>query len=239
MIVYDGHCHLDAATLIDNPHNIAVAAITPEDIASLYKYKLELNPLAKIGIGLHPWKITNNTSIFTLDDNLQHYIEKYQPNFIGECGLDKLRDNFNLQLQVCELHCALAIKYNLPIVFHCVRAYNELLEIIKKYPKLYGIVHGFNANNNIARQFIKKNFKLGIGSIIFNQNSQLYKSINHFPLDSVIIESDAPYMPILGMHKSSISDCKIYATKLAAIKHMEASEVINQINQNWSNIFSQ
>lgn len=234
--VYDAHCHYAAAINSSNQH-LAVASIEPDDIVTLVTLR-NSNAFAKIGCGLHPWYIGNDNNLTQISSQLETYIIKYQPNFIGECGLDKLKDNFALQLEVCEIHCQLATKYNLPIVFHCVRAYNELLQLIAKYPKLTGLIHGYNANTEMAKQFISKNFKLGIGSLIMNDTSQVSKSIQRISLDSIVIETDSPYMPMPNHEKSTTADVTIYCAKLADRLTKNPDELVIKVNQNWCDLFT-
>ncbi|MDD3267014.1 MAG: TatD family hydrolase [Burkholderiales bacterium] len=229
--VFDGHCHLEAAFKLKD-RELAVASIKLQDIQSLSDYRND-NTFAKIGYGLHPWfiKALPNYQQMILD------VEQYKPNFIGECGLDFLKPNHALQIEVCHLHCKLAIYYDLPIVFHCVRAYNELLQIIKQYPNLRGLVHAFNGNNDMAKQFNKKGFMLGIGSILLNENSQLAKSIIKFDDNMLIFESDSPYMALLDQDISSPDNCIVYANKFAELKKQDLNSVIIKSNDNWSKLF--
>lgn len=232
---YDAHCHLDAVKLILKPARLAVASIQLNDIQALQNYK-QINKLAKIGAGLHPWYI-ENIDTTTFKNKLKQLIETYHPDFIGECGLDLLKPNIEQQITICKIHCELAIEYDLPIIFHCVRAYNQLLQVIAKYPKLHGMVHGFNANYKTTQQFAKKNISIGIGSLIMNPNSQISKSIMHIPVEQILIESDSPYVPLSNREISTPDDCIIYAQKLAELTQKSLNEIITKANLNWTNLF--
>lgn len=237
MYIYDAHCHLDAASLIDKSQKLAVASIQLTDIALLSEYRIKNNE-AKIGVGLHPWHINPDNDINDIKIKLVEYVEKYKPDFIGECGLDFLKPYQGLQLEICKLHCEIAIKYNLPIVFHCVRAYNQLLQIITQFPTLRGMVHGFNSNREMAKQFAKKNISIGIGSLIMNVHSQITKSIANIPLEQILIESDSPYMPMQDNISSSPFDCMKFAEKIAEVKQKNLNDLINEVNSNWNKIFN-
>lgn len=231
MYIFDGHCHLEAALKLNN-RELSVASIKLQDIESLCAYRKQ-NELAKIGYGIHPWFV----NMFPNYQQMYLNIKKYKPNFIGECGLDFLKPNPELQIEICHLHCKLAVEYDLPIVFHCVRAYNELLQIIKQYPNLRGLIHAFNGNYDMAKQFNKKGFMLGIGSIIMNENSQLVKSIIRFDENMLIFESDSPYMALPNQGKSSPDNCMIYANRLAKLKEQGINSIIIKSNNNWSKLF--
>jgi TatD DNase family protein len=239
MYVYDAHCHLESLKdKSTKPRILAVAATELNDGLKLARYR-QNNPLAKIGIGVHPWYIQSN--LLTLDlitEKLETAILKYQPDFIGETGLDKLKPEFDLQQEIFHIHLQLAQKYNLPVVIHCVRAYNELLAILSKFTSLRGMVHAYNANSETAKQLAKKNMLLGIGSIILNESSQLSKSIEKIPLEQLLIESDAPYMPYGAKKFSSSGDCILYAKQLAENKKINLTEIISKVNQNFITLFN-
>lgn len=234
--VFEAHCHLEAALLCDAPRRLAVAAVKLSDSVQLESYR-QHNKLAKIGLGIHPWYIDESIELTEYHRQLSAIIEAQQPNFIGECGLDFNKPQRELQILLCDLHCQIAIQYQLPIVFHCVRAYNELLQIIGKYPRLRGMVHGFNNNHEMAKQFIKKNMFLGIGSLITNEATQIYKSLPRIPLESILIESDSPYMPMHGKVYSTPEDCNEYVQFIANRQQKTRQDIICQVNANWLQLF--
>jgi TatD DNase family protein len=233
----DAHCHLDAIINAHPEQKLAVAAIKPLDILKLSDARAN-NQNIKIGVGLHPWYVDTDINLVNFKVELEELIIKYKPDFIGECGLDKLKPNFDLQIEICKLHCELAIKYNLPIVFHCVRSYNELLQLLAEYQVPKGLVHAFNGNNEMAKQFWKKNIYLGIGSNLMNEQSQLYKSIARMPIEQLITESDAPYMPYAEQEISTPQNCMIYLEKICELKSINPTETIGLINQNWTKLYS-
>ena len=237
MQLYDSHCHLEALSEDFEHKLIVVPMVSLNDMANLVAYRTR-NHLAKIGVGLHPWYIDEVNNLVELEQILRLQIEVVKPNFIGECGLDKLKPNFELQQQIFELQLKLALEYDLPVIIHCVRAYNEVLAHLKKYSKLTGVIHGYNANREIAKQFAKYGFYLGVGSVILNQSSQLVKSIANIPLEQLMIESDAPYMPMNGKSQSSSADCLVYADKLAQLKNKLPAEIISELNRNWLKLFN-
>lgn len=235
--VFDGHCHLAALTadLADIPR--AAAAVTPADFESLASYRQQ-KPQTKIGLGLHPWFVNKYPDLATLEKLLRDQIECLPPDFIGECGLDLLKSDFEYQQAVFELHLRLASEYQLPVVIHCVRAYNQLLMLLAKAQlRVPLLVHAYNGNSELARQLIKKGAYLGVGSIVMNSDSQLLKSITRIPLDNIVIESDAPYMPLSTEQSSKSVNCEIYLRELARILMREPDALRLSVNRNWHKIF--
>ena len=235
--IYDAHCHLESLKDKSESRILAVAATELKDSLELVRYR-QTNSQAKIGIGIHPWYINPNSNLASIIEELEAAILGYQPDFIGETGLDKLKPEFDLQQEIFYIHLQLAQKYNLPLVIHCVRSYNELLAILSKFSTLRGMVHAYNANSETAKQLAKKNMLLGIGSIILNENSQLSKSIEKIPLEQLLIESDAPYMPYGAKEFSTSEDCMLYAKQLAENKKINLTEIISKVNQNFIVLFN-
>lgn len=234
-VPYDAHCHL-GQNIINEDIYRAIAAISENDWSKLVTYRnSQVN--VKIGFGIHPWHITDKDSADKLQELLREKITRHKPNFIGETGLDALKPNLELQIAFLKIHLKLAQEFNLPIILHCVRAHNQLLQALSDYPQVRGMIHAYNGNTHTAKQYHRKNMQLGIGSTILNQNSQLYKSIANIPLEQLLIESDAPYMPQADKATSSSDDCIIYAKELAHLKQKSLPEIISDVNQNWLNLF--
>ena len=168
MFVADSHCHLEALESMPYGYqqHILIPAITLDNAEQLYQYRI-LNKHAKIGIGLHPWLIDTIADKQELNEKLETLVQKYQPDFIGECGLDYHKPNIELQRQYLKIHIQIANKYNLPIILHCVKAYSDLIGTLKEFSHPNGgIVHAFNGSIEIAYELIKQNMLLGIGSIL-------------------------------------------------------------------------
>lgn len=237
-LIYDSHCHLSALVGISpESFRVAIPAILPADIHELDHYRKNINPQAKIGIGLHPWYIDKNVNLAGLTYQMEDFIDKYHPDFIGETGLDKNKPYFELQQEIFVLHLKLAKKYDLPVIIHCVRAYNELLEKLKTTQNIRGVVHAYNANSHIASQLANHNMLLGVGSIILNATSQLAKSVAKFESSQILVESDAPYMPKQGEERSFSSNCSEYVAVLADYRQEKLAKMIDVVNQNWLRLF--
>ena len=120
-------------------------------------------------IGIHPWDAYLQTSLSEFEKNIQH------PNClaIGECGFDKII-NIDLELQkvVFIYQLDLAVKFQKPVIIHCVKAYDELTEICATYhSKTALIIHGFNKSLQLAKQMIDKGFYISLNYSVFKDFS--------------------------------------------------------------------
>ena len=92
---------------------------------------------------------------------------------IGEIGLDYywVKDNIEKQKEIFQYQLDLASKYNKPIVVHSREAIQDTYDILKKY-NLKGSIHCFSSSLEMARQFIKLGYKIGIGGTLTFKNSK-------------------------------------------------------------------
>jgi len=109
---------------------------------------------------------------------------------IGEIGLDKLiQTNINKQIKLFKLQLIYAEKLKLPVIIHCVKAYNELISLKRSLkPKQPWIIHGFR-KTNLTTTLINEGFYLSIGTAIL-QDVKLQAAIKTIPDDRLFLETD-------------------------------------------------
>ncbi len=84
-----------------------------------------------------------------------------------------------------------------PLIIHCVKAFNELIELKKKYrPQMPWVVHGFRNNLNIARMLLREDIRLSIG-----EKYQL-PVLQEIPLECLLTETDESRMPVRDIIKT-------------------------------------
>ena len=114
---------------------------------------------------------------------------------------------------------------------------DQVLDILKKY-KVKGIIHCFSGSKEIAKEFIKYGYKLGIGGVLTFKNSKLYEVINEFDLSNFVLETDSPYLspePFRGKQNKP-SNFYFVAKRISEIKGISIDEVINKTSENKFNI---
>lgn len=161
-------------------------------------------------LGIHPWFLQ------ALDDSHLNKLSKIVATSrseiiaIGEIGLDGAIaknaeahgqtpvDNWNHQQHFFDFQLNLAKQQNLPVIVHHRQSHDKIMPFLKKYKLAKaGIIHGFSGSYQQAMNYIDLGFKLGVGSTI--TYSRAKKTINTFkrlPLESLVIETDAPSMPL-------------------------------------------
>lgn len=144
---------------------------------------------------------------------------------IGETGLDYYREKEeeikNKQKEMFLKHINLANKYNLPLSIHCRDAIQDTFDILKNNPVIKkGVMHCYSGSLEMAKEFIKLGYKIAFGGVLTFKNSIVSKQVlTSIPLNSIVLETDAPYlapMPYRGKlnEPKFIKNTSIFASNL-------------------------
>ena len=118
---------------------------------------------------------------------------------IGEIGLDFYRDLSPRPAQRAALtaQLALACQLDLPVVLHIRDAYPETLALVESAgaPPAGGVLHAFQGDRQNLDWAVAHGFRIGIGGPVTYRNSRLPDLLAHCPLESLLLETDAPWLP--------------------------------------------
>ncbi len=250
MKLIDTHCHLNKEyyenvdTVIkeavsDNVEYLIVSSCSPENweenINLINKYKN-----VYLNISLHP-EYGNEEIDYDL------YLEKMKKIIksnskiiaIGEIGLDYHYDNTNQDRQkdLFIKQIMLAKEYKLPIVIHTRDATKDTIDILKKF-NIKGIIHCFSGSLETAREYINMGFYLGIGGVVTFKNSKLKDVIKEIGLDSIVLETDSPYLSPIRGNKNFPKNIKIIAEYIASLLNISVEEVSKKTTLNVKKIYN-
>lgn len=162
------------------------------DVISIYNLKQEESiPNALFSIGVHPWHI-NPLNYYAQIKKMENSISNENAIFIGECGLDKLKcSDFKLQQTVFQLQINLAIKFQKPMILHCVKAFDEILVLIKnKVAPEKVIFHGFHKSPEMAFDLTSKNYSISLGKSLFLQPDRMRTVFEKVDPNKLFFETD-------------------------------------------------
>ncbi len=190
-------------------------------------------------LGIHP----ESVDTYTLDDikYIEDNISNKKVVAIGEIGLDYhyTKDNKDAQIKLLEEQLKIAEKENIPVIIHSRDATMDTINILKKY-KLKGVIHSFSGSLEIAKEYIKMGYLLGINGVITFKNAKLKEVIKEIPLDNILLETDAPYLtpePYRGIQNNP-SHIYDIAKFVADLKNVSIIELANVTNQNILRVFN-
>jgi TatD DNase family protein len=157
----------------------------------------------------------------------------------GEIGLDFFRNLSprDVQLKRFREQIGLAKELRLPIVVHDREAHHETLEVLKseKAEECGGIIHCFSGDYEMAKACMNLGFFISVpGSITYKNSEDYRETIKRIPLESLLIETDAPFLtpvPFRGK-RNEPSYVRYTAQKVAEIKKVPFEKVAEVTTEN-------
>ena len=233
----DTHCHVYEEEMSDYKEIIeecdkqdismivnAVDIGSSKDIISLSKtYK---NVYAAIGLNYDTIDRVEEKDLIELEKLIKN--EKIVA--IGEIGLDYYwtKDNKDKQIKYFKAQLKLAKEYDLPVIVHARESVQDVYDILKEMDIHKGSMHCYSGSLEMAREFIKLGFKIGIdGPITYKNNKKGIEVVQNIDIKDILIETDSPYLspePNRGKTNSPLN-LKYIVEKIANIKNMSIEEV--------------
>lgn len=208
MKLFDAHCHLQDPRILNKAPklistaldsgllNFAVNGVSEKDW-HLVKEMGDKYPSVIPCFGVHPWYVPHRSpNWFT---TLKEFFETTPSAAVGEIGLDKgskgREIDFNDQIEVFRQQLQLAKELKKPASVHCVRAFGDLLHIVKDIgPFPDGLLlHSYLGSAEMVPEFVKSGaYFLLSGYIMPMKVQKAKKMLKTIPLERILLESDAP-----------------------------------------------
>ncbi len=207
----DTHCHFNFPAFVTDLDN-SISRIQQAKIASLIIPAVSVDHFSQIlklteqydelyaALGLHPIYQHSHADLEKLSD-----IVSTSPNklvAIGEIGLDRydISVDWQQQLTFFRAQLALAKRYELPVLIHSRKTHDVIYhELHQANLPCRGVIHGFSGSYQQAMQFIKLGYYIGVGGVIsYARANKTRHTIAKLPLESLVLETDAPDMPLSG-----------------------------------------
>ncbi|GMG88480.1 TatD family hydrolase [Biformimicrobium ophioploci] len=239
---FDSHCHLDFPEF-DADRQQVLDRCRAQGLAGMLIPGIEPAQWARAlqlarsnagfcaAAGLHPWWVAAQLDAGYDEQALQADIAaiagERHLRAIGECGLDAAIDcPLERQIPVFEWHLRIADIYALPLVIHVVRCHADVLALLKQHrPKCGGVIHAFSGSQEIAQQYCDLGFKLGVGgTITYERAAKTRRAVAAVSLESLLLETDAPSMPLSG-HQGQRNSPQMLPQVLDALAQLRQESV--------------
>ncbi len=196
-------------------------------------------------IGIHPNDATDSwqadlKELASLIKNKENKIVG-----VGETGLDKHYADYNLQRQVdvFRAQIELALEHKIGLVIHSRDAYDETLRVLEEYVKhdVRAVMHCFSYDQEFADNVISWGLKLGIGgTITYPRNEELRAVVKKVKLSDMVLETDAPFLPIQSMRGKKNAPKYIHdiAEYIADLRKQSFNEVAQETTEQAKLLFS-
>ena len=172
---------------------------------------------------------------------LDRQLENDKVVAVGEIGLDyyHTKDNMDKQKELFEKMLGLAQKHSLPVIVHSRKSMQDSFDILKKHD-VVGSMHCYQGSAEMAREFIKLGFYIGIGGpITYNNNKKTRKVVNEIDINHLLVETDSPYLSPVPYRGQVNTPCNIpvIAKKIAEIKGEDLLDVSKVTTSNAYDVF--
>lgn len=163
---------------------------------------------------------------------------------IGETGLDYHYDepDKDTQKKWFIRQIELAKETGLPLVVHSRDAAADTMEILsrKEYRGQRGIIHCFSYSVELAREYVKMGYYIGVGGVVtFKNGRKLHETVREIPLENIVVETDAPYLspePYRGRRNSS-AFIPYIIDRIAELKDLSYEEVERAVYENAASLY--
>ena len=193
-------------------------------------------------VGIHPDEVGNLTEEDMKE--LRSLCGRKKIVAVGEIGLDYYWDKEDHSIQkewfVRQLRMAKELK--LPVIIHSREAAADTFEILKqeKTSECSMVMHCYSYSSEMAKEYLKMGFYLGIGGVLtFKNGKKLKETVAEAPMEQLLLETDCPYLapvPYRGKRNDS-RKLVLVAEELGRIKGISADEVIRITEENARRFF--
>ncbi len=253
----DSHCHLNYDYSPKSTEDL-VREAADEGVTHLMTIGTDLDSLPRVveiserfenvhhTVGVHPHdavKITEGDI-----ERLREAAKHPKCRAIGEIGLDTYYEHSPLDVQIIQLRqqLDLAIECGLPVIIHSRDAEPELLEELKRYaPRVAsgvvpGIIHCFTGTQSFGQACLDLGFYISFSGILtFKNAAELRESAKSFPLERLLVETDAPYLAPVPFRGKKCEPRMVKQTGLllAELKGIDPADVARVTSENARRIF--
>lgn len=255
-MLFDSHAHLTGDEVYENLPNILKRAQEKniEGIVNICTDPITLERGFRLNKE-YPWIYTAGA---TTPHDVEKEGEKHFPFFekaarenklcaIGETGLDYFYKHSNPEKQKTFLrrYLHLALSAQLPVIFHCREAFDDLFEITDSEYKKNGtyqpaVLHCFTGSKEEAKKVLERGWYLSFSGIVtFKRSEELREIAKEMPLSQMLLETDTPYLAPQsrrgkGNEPSFIGEI---AEVIASVKEIDVEEIAAATRDNAKKIF--
>lgn len=252
-MIFDSHAHYDDEKF-DEDREELLASMPEHGIGGIINVGASMDgvlasqalaeryPFIYAGVGIHP------DSVGELNEEklagLAELCRKPKTVVVGEIGLDYYWDKESHEIQKKWFieQLKLAKEAELPVNIHSRDAAQDTLNIMKQEHAgtTGGIIHCFSSSAEIAMEYVRMGYYIGIGGVVTFKNARVIKEVAAaVPLERIVLETDCPYLaptPYRGKRNTSLY-LPLVAEEIARIKETSAQAVEEATYENVLRLF--
>lgn len=253
-MIFDSHAHYDDAQFDEDRMDV-LSHLKDAGVAKVVNISNGWDDLLKTlelikqvpflygTVGIHPCKVSE------LNDERMEQMRDFCSGdkivAVGEIGLDYywMSDPKEVQKEWFIRQLRLAKEVNLPVVIHSRDASQDTVDIMKAEHAgtTGGVIHCYSGSVEMAREYVKMGYFLGIGGVVTFKNSKTLKKVAaEIPLEHIVIETDCPYLaptPYRGKRNSS-AYLPMVVEEIARLRGISPEEVERVTYENAMRLYS-
>ena len=171
-------------------------------------------------VGIHPWHAATG-DISAVEERASNI------DAIGEIGLDFACDvPHGEQMRIFRAQLAIAERLAKPVVLHCVRAFEEVMRVLRDYHLSAVIFHGFIGSMEQAQRAVAEGYYISFGERTF-RSPKTIAAMRNIPLSHLFVETDESNTPIEAIYE-----------KIAELRGISIAELAAATEENYNRIFN-
>lgn len=242
-MIFETHAHYDDEAF-DEDRDILLSSMHENDIEYIVNVGASLKstaasvelakkyPFIYAAAGVHPSETGELDEAGFAWLKEQCLLEKVVA--VGEIGLDYYWDEPAHELQKIwfERQLDLAREVKKPVIIHSRDAAKDTFDIMvkKNAGEIGGVVHCYSYSAEMALEYVKMGFYIGIGGVVtFKNGKKMKEVVEALPIERILLETDSPYLspePNRGKRNSSLN-LPYVVQKIAEIKRIPYKEVVD------------
>lgn len=267
MKIIDTHAHYDDEAFDDDRDRLLSAGLTEGDVEAAVNMGASMDgaeksirlaseyPEVYAGAGIHP----DDCGIFEDDPSVMQHLKDLlsRPKVVcvGEIGLDYhwMVQPKEIQQKWFAAQLGLATEMGLPINVHSRNASQDTFDVIfdhhtipanetggVRHTTTGGIIHCYSGSVEMARAYVKLGYHIGVGGVVTFKNARVLKEVvRTLPLESLVTETDCPYMapePVRGTRNDS-RHIRYVIAKIAALREMDEEACAAALLKNAKDVY--
>jgi TatD DNase family protein len=191
-------------------------------------------------VGISPFDVKNNPGSWEVQ--LAELAAKPRIVAIGETGIDATNPSYpdlGLQIRFFEKHQGLALAHDLPLIVHSRGCERKALDICLASGIRRAVFHCYTGDAATMKAIAEAGYYVSFSGIVTFANSPLVSLAAAAPLDSMLIETDSPYLaPVPHRGKQNQPAwVALIGEKIAEIRKMSGEDFAEAVERNFDRLF--
>jgi TatD DNase family protein len=255
MILIDSHCHIDGEDFDEDRDEVIQRALdadvrvmlnvgTGDPMSGSFERAVELTEkydcvYASVGVHPHDAKLFDNEA----ERRLRGLVSQSEKIIAwGEIGLDYYYDHSprDVQRDVFKRQLKIARELNLPVIIHSRDADSDTVNLLRE-DSSKGIMHCFGGSVEMARDCLELGFLVSFaGNVTFKKADNLRDAARVVPLESLLVETDCPYLTPIPYRGKRNEPCHVVETAkfLAEFYGVDIEVFANATTENFLGFFN-